>query len=674
MQACRWLLLPCLLALAHSVPAAESVPASAITWKKTVLDKTFRSEGIAVADVNKDGRTDILTGEVWYAAPDWKMHFIRKPARDYGDGLRGYSESFACWTDDFNGDGWPDLLVIRFPGNPCYWYENPQGGTGLWKEHLVHPTACNETPQYVDLFGTGKRVLVMGIQPDGKGDGNEGQMVWLAPGSDPTRPWEIHPISPPSAKGKPIPGTNRFSHGLGIGDLNSDGRLDVICTGGWWEQPANVTNEPWPFHPANLGEPCADMFAYDLDGDGKADVISSSAHKFGIWAYQQRGEQHGHPTFLRIDLFKDLVSETHALHCVDINGDGLKDLVTGKRWWSHGRSEPGADMPAMIYWFEARKGADGMIRFQPHAIDNDSGIGTQFVVADLNSDGLLDVATSNKKGTHLFEQQRGKTADPLPRSPEQETALFNGRDLSGWDSWLGRPYRGKEVVGLNIDPKQVYSVVTVDGAPAIRISGEIWGALTSKEAFENYHLRLEFKWGEKKWPPREKAVRDSGLLYHCVGPHGAHDTFWMQSLESQIQEGDCGDYWSVAGSMVDTTGEVRNGLLIYSPSGQRFTVPRRVGTSKEGRPLTDPRIVKSADYEKPHGEWNVMELLTVGDTAVHVVNGKPNLVLTNSRRLVDGREVPLTGGKIQLQSEGAEVFYRNIVIKPLRKIPEEYLR
>jgi hypothetical protein len=150
------------------------------------------------------------------------------------------------------------------------------------------------------------------------------------------------------------------------------------------------------------------MFAYDVDGDGKADVISSSAHKFGIWWHQQRpGPQSGSPNFIQQDLFPKLVSETHAMHCVDINGDGLRDLVTGKRWWSHGKSEPGADMPARIYWFEAKK-KDGITGFTPHVIDEDSGIGTQFVVADVNGDKLPDIVTSNKKGTSVIVQARAK--------------------------------------------------------------------------------------------------------------------------------------------------------------------------------------------------------------------------------------------------------------------------
>src|SRR4051795_12796236 len=165
-------LLPLTLALTV-LPAADEKKAADITWKKTVLDKVFRSEGVAADDVNRDGKVDVLTGEMWYEAPDWKPHEIRKPG-NYGNGSRGYSQSFACWADDLNGDGYPDLIVVGFPGAPCHWFENPRGGTGHWKQHEIWHSACNETPQYVDLFGTGKRVLLMGYQSKEKG--RTGQM------------------------------------------------------------------------------------------------------------------------------------------------------------------------------------------------------------------------------------------------------------------------------------------------------------------------------------------------------------------------------------------------------------------------------------------------------------------------------------------------------------------
>jgi hypothetical protein len=398
-----------------------ALPAGAaeITWKKTVIDKRFNSEGVAVADVNKDGKMDVLTGEVWYEAPDWKPHRIRPGKDDYTNGDQNiYSKSFACWTEDLNGDGWQDLIVIGFPGEPCHWYENPQGKDGLWKEHMIWHSACNETPQYLDLLGTGKRVLLMGWQPKGKGD--QGQMAYFTPGSDPTQLWEMHPVSEPSTPkeikdGKPvpntgheIPGTQKFSHGLGAGDINGDGRLDVLCTGGWWEQPAKPDGKtPWKFHRANLGDACADMYAVDIDGDGKADVISSSAHGYGIWAHLQKAGTGDDPQFLKKDLFPKLVSQTHAMHYVDINGDGLKDFVTGKRWWAHGKGgDADPNSPPKLFWFEAKKASDGTISFTPHEIDADSGIGTQFTVADFNGDKLPDIIVANKHGVYVFEQVR----------------------------------------------------------------------------------------------------------------------------------------------------------------------------------------------------------------------------------------------------------------------------
>jgi len=268
-------------------------------------------------------------------------------------------------------------------------------------------------------------------------------------------------------------------------------------------------------------------------------------------------------------------------------------------------------------------------------------------------------------------------------TPGAWRALFNGKDLAGWDTWLGRPHKSvagldlrkndkgeyTDPVGLNQDSKQVYTVANLTDGPAIRISGEIFGALTTREEFENYHFKLEFRWGEKRWPPRETAVRDSGILYHCVGDHGAAGSFWMLSQECQVQERDCGDYWSVAGAILDVEAE-RIQQNPASPIRYRIGAPRqrvpRTITLDDGKTRTDPRIIKEHDAERKTGEWNTIEVLCFKDTSVHVVNGQIVMILTGSRRKVGDREVPLTKGKIQIQSEGAEVFYKNIEIRPLQ--------
>jgi hypothetical protein len=270
-------------------------------------------------------------------------------------------------------------------------------------------------------------------------------------------------------------------------------------------------------------------------------------------------------------------------------------------------------------------------------------------------------------------------AESIAAGPRQASGswmpLFNGRDLAGWDTFLGRPHRLSVVpgvsrgeqgeytspVGLNRDPNRVFSVVDADGGPVIRISGETYGALTTSGEFENYHLRFDFKWGAKKWPPRQDAVRDSGCLYHGVGPHGASYGFWMQSVEFQIQEGDCGDFYGLAGVIADAEAVRRQPAdpkddPVYTRGARTIA-----GTTR--------RIVKDRDHERPFGRWNTLELHCLGDRSVHVVNGAANMRLTGLRRRVDGREVPLTRGRIQLQSEGAEVFFRNIAIRQIRELP-----
>jgi hypothetical protein len=259
------------------------------------------------------------------------------------------------------------------------------------------------------------------------------------------------------------------------------------------------------------------------------------------------------------------------------------------------------------------------------------------------------------------------------------TPLWNVRDFSGWDTFLGRPHKLTDVPGLakdangeyteplgvNRDPRGVFSVVSVDGAPAIRISGETYGGLITRADYENYQLRFEVKWGEKRWPPREDAVRDSGCCYHSVGPHEASYGFWMRSFEFQIQEGDFGDFYSLAGVVVDAAA------VPVSPGDPKSDLQFTPGAA----PIrgTTRRVIKRANAELPRGQWNTLDLYCVGQTSVHVVNGQTVMTLTGLRQQTDAGESPLTKGRLQFQSEAAEVFYRAIAIRPITEIPRDVI-
>lgn len=252
---------------------------------------------------------------------------------------------------------------------------------------------------------------------------------------------------------------------------------------------------------------------------------------------------------------------------------------------------------------------------------------------------------------------------------EKWTQLYNGKDLAGWDTYIGPPLddAGKMIntipVGLNIDPDKVFSVVNNNNEKVIRISGKSWGGISTKKEYENFHLQLKFKWGLLKWGQKKDKKRDSGLLYFAVGSHGADYGAWMRSQEFQIEEGNSGDYWGVAGALQDIPSIKNADNYVYDAAGEMLTFS---AASKTGR-----HCVKRGDAENPTGEWNTLDLYCYKDTSVHVINGKVMMVLYNSRQLDNGKESPLTRGKIQIQSEGAEVFYKDIKISPIAMIPTD---
>ncbi len=251
-------------------------------------------------------------------------------------------------------------------------------------------------------------------------------------------------------------------------------------------------------------------------------------------------------------------------------------------------------------------------------------------------------------------------------SSEKEETLFNGKDLTGWDVYVASAADSLPPLGLNNDPNHMFSAVEIDGGPALRVSGEGYGGISTIKEYENYHLTLQFKWGENKIPSFSNRKRDSGLLYHAVGPHGVDARAWMRSQEFQIQEGDCGDYWGVAGGTFDVpaTKNDKNEWR-YDKSGVMKTFS---ATSDIGR-----RCWKNPDAEKPTGEWNTLDLYCFGDSSVHIVNGTVVMRLYHSRQADNGTDTRLAKGKFQLQSEGCEIYYRGLKLHVIDKLPAAVL-
>jgi hypothetical protein len=266
-------------------------------------------------------------------------------------------------------------------------------------------------------------------------------------------------------------------------------------------------------------------------------------------------------------------------------------------------------------------------------------------------------------------------------SPQQPkwTSLLD-ENLSAWETYLSYRHQpgyngkvpldenGRDIppVGYNRDSTGVFTVERQRGELVLRVSGEIYGCLFTKNDFDNYHLTLKVKWGEKKYIPRTDKLRDSGILYHSIGEAGAeYWRSWMLSQEFQIMEGHMGDYWSQASSAIDIRSFLPEGRMNCVADARQPFLPFGAGS-------TEGYCMRSENRESDHGAWTTLELVCHEGRSLHIVNGKVVMVLRNSRYVKDGKGVPLTKGKIQLQSEAAEVFFKDIRIRELKELSREH--
>lgn len=394
----------CFTVLVLLIGTSKADDPSKIWFEKHQLTDKYYCDGVGTGDIDQDGHLDIVAGPFWYAGPSFeKANAFYEPVAL--EPAKSPSNSMFSHVHDLNGDGWLDILVLgRVHVHKAYWYENPgPPKKDLWKKHFVAERVKGESPQLVDMNRDGRPELITH---------DERHWGWLTPQeTDPTKPWKFVAIT---KAGK----YNQWYHGTGVGDVNGDRRLDLILNDGWWEQPLDASQTPWKEHKFKFSKDRggAQMFAEDLNGDKKADIITSlNAHGWGLAWFEQRSPEQFQMHKVMGDRsertkYKVAFTQPHALEFVDIDGDGLKDIITGKRRWAHGPKgdiEPAAD--PVVYWFRQVRTPKETTRFEPHLIDQQSGVGVQIAVVDVNGDGLADVLTTSKLGTFVFYQRRGKT-------------------------------------------------------------------------------------------------------------------------------------------------------------------------------------------------------------------------------------------------------------------------
>ena len=369
------------------------------SFERKQLTGTYFSEGANAADVNGDGVADIVYGPYWFEGPAYSTkHEIYPPVPQNMD---RYADNFFSWLYDFNGDGRNDVFVVGFPGTPAHVYENP-GESGLdqhWPKHQVFDWVSNESPQLLDIVGDEKPELIC------TRDGFFGfaTVDW----EHPLNAWDFHPISEQIV-------SKKFGHGLGIGDVNGDGRQDLIHSKGWFEQPmTGALSSRWFHHEVSLSEGYggAEMYVYDVDGDGDNDIITSHrAHDFGLAWYEQIPGDGNEPRFKHHLIMGEhpsenkygiVFSELHSVALADMDGDGLKDIVTGKTYWSHHRQSPQWDAGAVVYWFKLNRSSDG-VDWVPYKADGGAGIGRQISIVDINDDKLPDIVVGGMLGAHVL--------------------------------------------------------------------------------------------------------------------------------------------------------------------------------------------------------------------------------------------------------------------------------
>lgn len=375
---------PCLLIAVATLSLAATRPDSDIAFAKHFIDGG-QNEPAAFADINHDGRLDIVSGENWYEAPkggpvarsatkEWTRHHFRSILF-----TTNYIDDFSDLPIDLNNDGYPDIVSCGWFSKSLWWDENPGKAASLapWKRHEIETGANIEFCFLADLNNDGKKREIL---------------PQFGSAATPLAWFEV-------VNGKPVKhvvAPNSQGHGIGVGDINKDGRNDILTPNGWYEAP------DWKFHPDwQLGQ-TGFIYALDINGDGRIDLVTSMAHDYGIFWLEQPKQ----PGAWIKHIIDDSWSQGHAMTMADLNGDGRQDFITGKRFMAHNGKDPGEREPLGVYWYEYLPPDEkGAVEWVKHVIDygGRTGGGMQIAVGDLDGDGDPDIAVGGKSGLFLFE-------------------------------------------------------------------------------------------------------------------------------------------------------------------------------------------------------------------------------------------------------------------------------
>lgn len=372
-----------LLALIASNPVAGQV-SDEIPFKAHTLD-LGRNETSAFADLNGDGNVDIVAGENWFEGPTWEKHRFRSLGF-----FNNYIDNFSDVPLDVDSDGAIDVISVAWNAKRVAWFKNPGKGIGEWTEHSIDRGSNVEFAFLVDLDNDGEARELL---PQFAGKGSD--TAWFeVTGRGASAKWVRHQVSPQS-----------WGHGIGSGDVNGDGRADVLTPKGWLEAPADPRAGNWTRHADfDLGS-TGFLYVHDVDADGLNDIIAAKAHDYGIHWLRQSKSAAGKREWDQ-QLIDDAWSQGHASALVDLTGDGRPELLTGKRFFAHNGHDPGGREPVGIYWYQYFLEGKNWI-WARHLIFFGGNIGTgmQIPVLDVDGDGDLDFAVAGKGGAFLIENQ-----------------------------------------------------------------------------------------------------------------------------------------------------------------------------------------------------------------------------------------------------------------------------